>query len=59
MRDLDEIKHSISVTLAEIQATQRGIGIIATDPADREAYDIVCRIERRLLSFDLKRGIGG
>lgn len=50
MASIDSVRRSISATLAEIQATQKGLGIDACDPGDREAYDIVCRIERRLLS---------
>lgn len=29
-------------------------GIDARDPGDREAYDIICRIERRMAAHSLK-----
>jgi hypothetical protein len=51
---LDDIRNSISATLSEIQLTQSRLGI-KCDPADREAYDIICRIERRLLAQSPKK----
>lgn len=51
---LDEIRTSISVTLSEIQLTQARLGL-KCDPADREAYDIICRIERQLMALSPNR----
>jgi hypothetical protein len=46
---------AISAIIDEIDQTQREISISATQPTDQEARQIVERIERRLLSIDLKR----
>lgn len=54
MRPLDEVRDSILVTLSEIQLTQGRLGL-KCDPADREAYDIICRIERRLMAKSPKK----
>ncbi len=44
----DDARRSISATLDDIAAIPVEIRQLATDPDDREAYDIICRIERRL-----------
>ena len=44
---LEQLKHSILATLSEIQRSDLG-GL--NEPDCREVFDIVCRIERRLLA---------
>lgn len=48
MSNLDATRASISATVDDIAEAHRALGGLATDPADREAFDIVSRIERRL-----------
>ena len=51
--ELDATRRRISVTLDEILELDRQLlakGINARAPEDREAYDIVCRIERKALA---------
>jgi hypothetical protein len=51
--DLEKKKLEILSILGDIEhhtAWLKAHGIDASDPDDREAYDIVCRIERRLLA---------
>ena len=40
----------IEAMVDEIEILDRALGGIARHPSDREAFDIVCRIERRMLS---------
>lgn len=54
MSGLDDTRNSISATLSEIQLAQSRLGL-KCDPADREAYDIICRIERRLHARPVKK----
>jgi hypothetical protein len=49
--DLNDVRRSISATLDDIARTTRALraqGIDPSDPSDREARDIINRIERRL-----------
>lgn len=53
MDNIETKRRSISATLADIEQNTAALavkGIDAREPEDREAYDIVCRIERRLLA---------
>lgn len=50
----DKVRANISAIIAEIEATQRAMGVVVHQPDDREAFDIVARIERRLLAQPLK-----
>lgn len=47
MSETEKVRAQISATVAEIEANP--MRTIATDPADSEAYEIVRRIERKLL----------
>ncbi len=44
----DLIFRRINAIIDEINRLQREIGIYVNQPSDREAYDIVCRIERKM-----------
>jgi hypothetical protein len=51
--DLDAVRRGILATVVDIHHLTAGLyakGIDARDPTDREAFDIVCRIERRLMA---------
>lgn len=62
MSDLEITRRSISVTLDEIRATKPRLQALGIDPRDmhdpddREAHDIVCRIERRLNAASPSKG---
>jgi hypothetical protein len=51
MSDLDRKRAEIAAILSDIEASQAALkasGVEFRQPEDREAYDIICRIERRL-----------
>jgi len=48
---------AITAIIEELGQTQKNLGIDMSQPSDREARRTVERIERRLLSIDLKRPI--
>jgi len=52
MKKLDRTRASIRATIDDIARIQSemgpGVAAAASDPADREAFDIVARIERKL-----------
>ena len=48
MTDIDKTRAHISAIIDEIAATQKALGFKTNEPSDREAYDIICRIERKL-----------
>lgn len=53
MGNIETKRRSISATLADIEQNTAALAANALDarePEDREAYDIVCRIERKLLA---------
>lgn len=58
MADLEVKKREISAIVDEILSLTRALavkGIDARDPSDRQAYDIVCRIERRIMAQSPKK----
>ena len=46
--ELDAVRLSVLATVKELQEGHRLLGL-PPDPEDREAYDIICRIERKML----------
>jgi hypothetical protein len=47
--ELDRIRAQLSALIAEIEQGHRALAPLdVRDPGDREAYDIICRIERKL-----------
>lgn len=48
MTENEQRRARISALLAEIEATQKALGPAFSQPSDREAYDTVCRIQRRV-----------
>jgi len=54
MDKLDRTRASISATIDDIARIQSEMTYIVRDVADREAFDIVARIERKLRALDKK-----
>lgn len=51
MTENDKARARISSIVGEIEATKAALGpLYVSDPSDREAWDILCRIERRMKS---------
>lgn len=50
---------AISAMIDEIEKTKATIGFDVGQPSDREAWCTVDRIERRLLSIDIRRPMPG
>jgi hypothetical protein len=53
MDSIEVRKREISAILGGIEDLTRGLfamGVDPRDPGDREAYDIVCRIERKMVA---------
>lgn len=52
MTDLERVRARISAVIEDITETQRALGVDVSDPGDREAHDIVARIERRVRALE-------
>jgi hypothetical protein len=48
MKKLDRTRASISATIDDIARIQTEMGQVVSDVGDREAFDILARIERKL-----------
>lgn len=51
MRTNDQRRAEIDAIIADIKRLQHSLGFDARQPSDREAYDIVVRIQRRLRAY--------
>ena len=49
------ILNRVEAILGEIESLEREIGFDVREPGDREVFDTVCRIERKMLANQQER----